>query len=224
VVKIKVYPASLYNYPDIRIRVCPEDDALINLSKYIDTVEVTSIKWESASHVQILNTVSGIIPANNLNPGASVYTFTYTVDNPCLDAPVTRKVYLEALKPGKMRPLRDSVKICYKFAEALQINQIFGIDARGDWTFTATVNGVDDVDVTSYLKTSHHVAESTSPYFDDAVIMNGKAIYSDSYIDSYIYNGKTEKQVTVTYTPASDSCLAGKTYTIKIILTEDIVN
>jgi hypothetical protein len=224
VVKIKVYPASLYNYPDIRIRVCPEDGALINLSKYLDTVELTSIKWESASHVQILNTVAGIISANSLKTGASVYTFTYTVDNPCLDAPVTRKVYLEALTPGKMRPLRDSVKICYEFAEALQINQIFGIDARGTWMFYATLDGVDNSNITSYLKTSHQVEESTSSDFKGAVIMNGKAIYSDSRIGSYTYNGKIEKKIKVTYTPADDSCLVGKTYSITIILTEDIVN
>jgi hypothetical protein len=209
VVKITVYPASLSNYPDIRIRVCPDPGTSINLSKYIDTLAVTSLNWESVSPpVPISNDDAGTIAVNNLTPYTRVYTFAYTVVNPCA-TDIKRKVYLETLEADRMRPLRDSIMICHKYAENLQLNQIFGIDARGTWTFA-------DEKVKAY------VTESTSPTYGGAVILNGKAIYKDTSIADYIYHGKSRKRVTVTYTPASDSCLAGQTFTILIILTDDI--
>jgi hypothetical protein len=205
-VKIKVYPQSLVNYPDLRIRVCP-DVGIINLSKYIDTFAVKSVLWKSVSP-PLIDPKAGTIATNSLNEYTSVYTLTYTVVNPCLSSGVERKVYLERLKPDRMRPLRDTVVVCYKLAERLQLNQIFGIDAAGKWSF--------DLYATPY------VTRSTSSTYSGAVIMNGKAIYEDLTPD-YDYHGVLTKKVTVTYTPGDNSCLKGKSYTITIILTPDMV-
>jgi hypothetical protein len=114
-----------------------------------------------------------------------------------------------------MRPPRDTIAICYEIAGAVQINQIFGIDAgKGTWTyFSQTDNDVDD-----------YVTVSQSTEYGGAVIMDGKAIYEDPTIGSYPYHSMTDaKKVEFTYTPATGSCLAGKTYKVVIILTQNIV-
>jgi hypothetical protein len=94
-------------------------------------------------------------------------------------------------------------------AEAVQINQIFGIDAgEGTWSYFSQTTG----DVNAYVRVSQ------SPEYKGAVIMNGKVIYT-SAIGCYPYRGMTDsKKVEFTYMPAVGSCLAGKTYKVVIIL------
>jgi hypothetical protein len=207
-VTVTVRPELPLDYPDIRIRICPDGNS-VNLSKYLDTLELTSIKWESLSPAApVTDVVAGTVSTDRLK-APTVYTFNYTVSNPCA-TDVRRKVYLEALRPDRMRPLRDTVAICYEYAEALQINQLFGIEARGDWSYLA------DGNITPYI------TESNSATHDGAVVMNGKAIY-ENIPTTFLYHGIATKRVTVTYTPATDSCLDGNTYTIVIILTPDIL-
>jgi hypothetical protein len=210
VVKITVRSSSLYNYPDLRVSVCPDAGASINLSKYIDTLDVSSLSWESvAPHIPISSAIAGpvstgTILADDLNAYTRVYTLAYTVSNPCTSN-VRRIVYLETLKNGKVRPLRDSTVICHKYAEAIQVNQIFGIDARGTWSFAAyESDGVTPVNIDAY------VAESQSPTYNGAVIMNGKAIYENT----------AARKIMVTYTPSAGSCVAGRSFTTKIVLTD----
>jgi hypothetical protein len=210
-VTVTVLSTSLFNYPDIRIRICPDPDKNVNLSKYIDTVSLKSVQWTSVSpHVPISDPDgAGIISTNSLKT-STVYTFTYIAGNDCAEN-IQRKFYLETLKPERMRPLRDTIVICYEYAEAIQLNQLFGIEAGGEWSF--------EPDVTSYITKS---SSPSSNYFG-AVVMNGKAIYLGA-VPAYTYHGVTEaKRVKVTYTPANDSCLAGNPYSIVIILTPDIM-
>jgi hypothetical protein len=207
-VTVTVRPELPLDYPDIRIRICPDGNS-VNLSKYLDTLELTSIKWESLSPAApVTDVVAGTVSTDKLK-APTVYTFTYTVSNPCA-TDVRRKVYLEALNPDRMRPLRDTVVICYEYAEALQINQLFGIEARGEWSYLA------DGNITPYI------TESNSATHDGAVVMNGKPIY-ENIPTTFPYHGIATKRVTVTYTPATDSCLDGNTYSIVIILTPDIL-
>jgi hypothetical protein len=208
-VTITVYPQALENYSDFRIRVCPDAGMSINLSKYIDTLAVTSLQWKSVSPSIPIDPTTGMIATDNFNPYASVYTFAYTVDNLCISKPNERKVYLERLKSGRMRSLRDTVAVCYKLAESLQLNQLFGIEAAGTWSFDSST------DVTPY------VTRLTSPVYNGAVVMNGKAIYENIPHDC-TYHGVLTNRVRVTYTTDSSSCLKGKSYTITIILTPDI--
>jgi hypothetical protein len=204
---VDAYPKALFDYPDIRIRVCPNAGSPINLSKYLDTLLLYTIEWKSISpHVPITGeTSSGTILTSDLKM-PSTYTFTYTVSNPCA-TDVTRKVYLEKLKSGRMRPLRDTIKVCYLYTEALQINQLFGIEAEGEWEFA-----IDGVPLTL---PSPYISTLTSPTYNGAIIMNGLAIFEAS--------GAPTKatRVTVTYTPDDDSCLKdNKPYSIEIMLTE----
>jgi hypothetical protein len=212
VLTIKVYPQSILDYPDFRIWACPSDvpGSEINLSKYLDTIELRSITWNAIAGSPAINS-SGIIATDDLL-ASRTYTYTYTVTNPCVPN-MTRKIYLKMLKGNSHNLPRDTIAICYEKAEAVNINQIFGIDAGGTWTYVSDCNS-------SVL--APYVTESAA--HGGAVIMNGKEIYTDPSINYYSWHGITAaKRVTFTYTPADNSCLDGKTYRMVIILTPDMM-
>jgi hypothetical protein len=208
IVTVTVRPKSLYDYPDLRIRMCPDAGTSVNLSKYIDTLDVTSLAWESVSpYIPISNTGTGTISTNDLNASTRVYTLAYTVSNPCV-SDVRRIVYLDLLKNGRMHRLRDSIVICYKYAEALQLNQILGIDAdagkESSWSFEVIAPDASaNIDA--------FVTKSQSPTFNGAVIMNGKAIFENT----------SARKILVKYKSNDDSCLGGKEYKMKIVLTDN---
>jgi hypothetical protein len=207
-VTVTVYPESMFNYPDIRVRICPDPDPdkSVNLSKYVDTISLKTIEWTNVlPYIPISDIVSGEISTSDLK-AHTVYTFTYTVSNACA-TDVKRKLYLETLRPGRMRPLMDTITICYEYAEAIQLNQIFGIEAGGEWSFSADDDAVDVIP---------YIMESFSTTHKGAMVMNGKAIYIDNAVADEPYH------VVVTYTPAPGSCLDGKTYSIVIVLTPRI--
>ncbi|MDR2287386.1 MAG: hypothetical protein LBE04_07940, partial [Prevotellaceae bacterium] len=135
------------------------------------------------------------------------HTLTYTIASRCVSEQ-KRKVYLEMLKNDRMRPLRDTIAVCYKHAEALHINQIFGIEANGSWWYP--------------LEMEDYISKSTSPIHSGAVVMNGKGIYEDNSILLSSYHGVNAKTVKFTYTTDNSSCLKGKSYSVVIVLTEDI--
>jgi hypothetical protein len=208
---LKVKASLPPNYPDIRIRICP-DAGSVNLSKYIDTVndvETGSIQWTSLVPGMPVSSPAGIISTSDLK-SARVYTFTYALTDLCGSNP-PRKVYLEKLEPDRMHPLKDTVVICYKYAEAVQINQLFGIEAKGKLLYSPAI--------TPYVSEP----ASTSPY-GGAVVMNGRAIYESSLPTDSYHGLNNVKTVTFTYKADAASCLHDKEYRVVIVLTEDIIN
>jgi hypothetical protein len=212
---LKVKTSLPLSYPDVRIRICP-DAGNVNLSKYLDTVndvDKNSIQWTSAIPGILISSPAGVVSTAALT-SSRVYTFTYELSDLCGDNP-PRKVYLEKLEPDKMRPLRETVVMCYKYAEGVQINQLFGIEAPGVWSYSSVAG-----DVNPYVSKS---TSPTSPTYG-AVVMDGKKIYEDASIPMGSYHGNNAKTVTFTYKTDSNSCLHDKEYKVTIILTEDIVN
>jgi hypothetical protein len=206
--KVTVLPQSLYNYPDLRIRVCPEGTGDINLSKYIDTLDVTSLTWS-------LPVDNNGRMARSCISKSNVSTITYTISNHCV-VDLRRKIYVERLKSNRMRPLRDTILICYDKAGMLQINQIFGIDAGGEWEYYALESDNTHVNIDAY------VTESQSSTYNGAVVMDGKAIYEDTEINWCPYRGRSDtKQVVFIYT-AKDECLKNQSFKIVIILTPQL--
>jgi hypothetical protein len=187
-------------YPDIRIRVCPDAGTTINLSKYLDTISGISsaVDWTSLIPAGMpVNSSTGEIAASNLL-ASGMYTFAYTINSSCV-----RIVYLDILRNGKMRPMRDTVEICYLHAGAIQLNQIFGIEAGGDISYPA--------EIASYIKTTSH----------GGTIMDGKAIYEDIDISLSEYHGKSAKKISFSYDSGEHSCLEEESYPITIVLIEN---
>jgi hypothetical protein len=208
--KVTAYPTP--NYPDIRVRACP-DAGNVKLAKYIDTLDnVTDIQWASQISGIPISSSDGTVSTVSLSP-FGVYTFTYTVSSRCV-SDQKRKVYLEVLKNGKVRLPKDTVAVCYLRAEAVNINQIFGIEAGGDWEYHSLTS--DNID--------SYVTLSTSSVYGGAVVMNGKGIFEDASVTLSTYHGVAAKMVKFIYKTDSDICLKGKEYEVVIVLTEDIIN
>jgi hypothetical protein len=205
-VKVTVRSQSLYDYPDIRADVC-SDISPINLGKYLDTTALLSVSWEKVSGTADINT-NGIITSGL--PNAHVHTYKYTITNHCVSG-LVRKFYLQTIKDATVRPVRDTIAVCWEKAENIQLNQIFGIDAGGSWIYDGAIN--------SYVSTL-----LVAPY-TGATIFNGKAAYLDTGI---LYDGSyhiaNSKSIVFKYKADSSGCLAGKEYTIVIVLTPDIIN
>jgi hypothetical protein len=204
----KVYPTP--NYSDIRLSVCP-DAGDINLAKYIDTADmVQTLDWT----YKISGISNGNIFPTSVLALSRIQSLTYTVSSRCVISQ-TRKVYVEILKNGVSRPPKDTVTICHLYAEAVNINQLFGLEAGGTWTYNAVGGGNID----------KYVTESpSSSVYAGAVVMNGKAIYKDEDIPTQNYHGVTNaRMVRFTYTAANSGCLKDKSYSMVIVLTEDIM-
>jgi hypothetical protein len=113
------------------------------------------------------------------------------------------------LKDGKMRPLKDTIAMCYLYSEAVNINQLFGIEAGGTWLYPSDI--------------APYVTESTSPTHAGAVVMNGKGIYENVSSLTGNYHGLNNvKIIDFVYKTDINGCLKGKEYKIVIVLTEDI--
>jgi hypothetical protein len=205
--KITAYPAP--NYPDIRLRVCPNVGD-VNLAKYIDaTDDITDIQWTSRIPSIPISSPAGLVSTSKFPSTGGTFTFTYTVTSQCV-TDQQRKVYLEILKEGRMRPLRDTIVICHQHAEAVNINQLFGIEANGEWEYPSAINS--------------YITVSTSSSHAGAIVMNGKAIYQNvSSLTGNYHNLTNVKIVKFTYKTDEDSCLKGKSYDMVIVLTKNVM-
>jgi hypothetical protein len=205
--RIKVYPPALLNYPDLRVWTCPgTPGSTVNLSKYLDTVELTQkVVWDNASGSPDID-ADGIIATDKL-VAPNTYTYTYTVTNICI-SDIKRKIYLKTLNSDRLKLPKDTIAICYINAEAVNINQIFGIDADGEITWSPS----PAIDA--------YIAKSAA--YGGAVIMNGKEIYEHNAGTAYTWHGTQTQKVEFIYTPDINSCLAVKEYKIVIILTPDM--
>jgi hypothetical protein len=205
-VKVTVRPQSLYDYPDIRADVC-SDISLLNLGKYLDTTAIIPpVSWTKVTGADI--DANGNVTTSGL-PNYQLHTYNYTISNKCVTG-LVRKFYLQTIKDKTVRPLRDTIVVCYEKAEILQLNQIFGIDANGTWDYDAALDS--------------HITEILVAPYTGALVFNGKAAYQDAGI-SYDtgYHVPLSKSIVFKYTPNSASCLAGKEYTVVIVLTPNIV-
>jgi hypothetical protein len=195
------------NYPDIRIEVCP-NSSNVNLSKYIDTVDLVSLNWSSTG-APAIDAATGIIV--KVPPTSAVYTLKYKASSHCV-TDSERKVYLHVANVKKIFAPRDTVAVCWKYAEALQINQMFGVEADGTWSTVPALTS-------AYINQS----PSSSPYAG-ALVFNGKAAYADGVLPMITYHGDAARQVEFYYTVPSGNCLGDKVYKIVIVLTPNIVN
>jgi hypothetical protein len=193
-VSITITVTDELDYPDIRLRLC-SSVGTVNLSKYLDTVGVQSVSW---SGISILP--NGELDAYGLHsPGT--YTFKYTVTAGCLNTTKVRKVYVKMLGAGESPHFRDTVKICYKQAQTVNINQLFGLESGG------------------MLSPEPAVAPYVTQTSHGGTIFDGKAFY-EATPTKVPYHGADVVMVTFTYMPAG--CLTGKTYKLVIVLTDKL--
>jgi hypothetical protein len=197
-------PAALIA-SDIRVATCP-GRSNVSLSKYVDTVDIRTLSWDG--HLSI-GTSTGIIPSIPAT-APTTYTFKYSVSNEC--ATSDARVYLYAVKDKMPFTQPDTVAVCRDRAEAIQINQIIGIDAEdGEW------RTVPELLPDTYT----HLSPADSPYAG-AFVFDGKK-YSDDVLPTITYHGVPAHQIEFYYSTPSGNCTGKKEYKTVIVLTPDIM-
>jgi hypothetical protein len=122
-----------------------------------------------------------------------------------------RKVYLELMNKNKYPSPKDTIVVCYKYAETMHINQLFGIEAGGEFVYDNNI--------------APYITKSTSSTYGGATVLNGKDIYIGGDIPMSSYHGNTNvKIVNLIYKTGNNSCLPNKEYKITIALTDNIMN
>ncbi|MDR2424530.1 MAG: FG-GAP-like repeat-containing protein [Prevotellaceae bacterium] len=212
VIHLSVLPSATLACPDVRIFACPSAGD-INLSKFIDSLAITSVTWSSAGTSAPAITAGGALAGNALHSG-STYTYVYTSSNGCTNN-YRSKVYLHVLAPDENFHLpADTVALCWRFANGLHINRIFGLDDGGTISYNPNPAGAGSVEP--------YIARSVPPsLYAGALIFNGSDAYNAaSILPAITYRGDTAaKYLTFTYTANSAGCLKGKQYRIVVVLT-----
>lgn len=205
-ITIDVLTDGTGTYPDIRVSVCSDVNSL-NLSKYVDTLGIQSLRWRAISGSASV-TQSGEVSVNELSKARS-HTYVYTASNVCVTDNAS-KLHLRVIN-GNFNFLLDTIAVCYLHAEAMNINQIFGIEADG----VITVDGGSALDP--------YIRRITSGNHAGAFIFNGRSAYLDTGLLPEInYHGEMTKQVTFRYASSASGCLKGREFRIVVVLTPDI--
>jgi hypothetical protein len=201
-VPVKVIEPQVLTVSDIRVEVC-SDRNNINLSKYVDTVELLKLTWSGNLPI---DESTGIIPSIP-STAPTTYTFQYTASNFCTT--LKANLYLQTVNDRMPFTPPDTIAICYEQAEALQINQIIGIDVEGGEWYTAPV----------LSDTYARLSPADSP-FAGAFVFYGKKAYLDEVLLPTIpYHGIPAHMVDFYYSTPDDSCMGGKVYKTVIVLT-----
>ena len=139
----------------------------------------------------------------------ALYTLKYRASTHCVTSK-ERKVYLHVVKDKKIFAPRDTVAVCWKYAETMQINQLFGVEAAGTWNTVPTLTS-------AYLSRS-----PSSSAYAGALVFNGKSAYEDGILPTMTYHGETVHKAEFYYTAPAGNCLGEKMYKIVIVLTPNI--
>jgi hypothetical protein len=189
------------DYPDVRVEVCAGSSD-INLSKYIDTVGSPALVWTGLS----IDPSTGVI--SSIPSSGGTYTYIYSITSACLAVPDVGKVYLHTVKNSRIFFPRDTIAVCYEKAEALQMNQIFGVEAEGTWNTNTTPD---------LMNNPAYIRQSTAPSpYAGAVVFNGKAAYGAGVLTPITYQGKPAEAIEFYYT-VDAGCLQG-VYKVVIVL------
>lgn len=199
---IKITVRQLVSYPDFRVQACPE--GVINLTKYIDTTNFRSIKWTPSATFVSGGINSGVINDVNQLVYPSTYKFNYEVESLC--GTHNGMLYLTIAK-NNVKLLLSEVRICKDDAQVLNLNALLGVEAAGVWT--SPTLGAD-----AYLSLLNNLP------FAGQVFFRGKDAWDNNI---GVLNG-TDREIVLIYTTLASSCLNVQSFTVKIILTPDIVN
>jgi hypothetical protein len=206
---VYVYIIEKFVAPDIRIQVCPSPpNHTIQLTKYLDSTDYNRVKWE---HPLITNVETGLIYDKVLYKN-NTYTLKYTLMSPehsgC--GSTSAKVYIRTLNDRIFGKTVDTITICSALATSrfVNLNQIFGLELGGVWTYPNPDNVVHD-----------NIKEHTSPSkYEGAIVFNAQKAYNEAG-SVYDYGSATVKKFDFVYTMPSSSCVNG-TKRVTLIVTQ----
>ncbi|MDR0725742.1 MAG: right-handed parallel beta-helix repeat-containing protein [Prevotellaceae bacterium] len=199
---------------DIRVTLCPTSIKELHLTSFLDSLGYASaVQW----------TTTGVFPAIHDEqtgeihppdfPAHGTFTYSYTRFSECGTLSAAGKAYVH-IPNGKIPRRPDTVAVCRKHAEAININSVFGLELGGNLQYDASVNPDNTV-------SANTVKVSTPSQHAGAVIFNGEKAYQQATNPSYDvkYRGVDGKGFVFEYDYSSGACIKGKKRTV-IVITE----
>jgi hypothetical protein len=202
---------------DIRIQICPSPpEQTVQLTGYLNSLNHYSVKWKQVSpYPAITDDETGEITGNFVQNGVYTYNYTMTPQYPNCRS-TSAKVYIHARKDRIFGKPFDTITVCsaLDMSKSVNLNRIFGLELGGTWSYP-------NDEVCNIVK--DNVKEFVSPSkYAGAMVFNAQKAYTDADADaddSYdiTYKGISAKKFDFEY---SDSCVAGATKRITLIVTE----
>jgi hypothetical protein len=212
---ILVMVTRIVTVPDIRVDICPAPSRTIYLTSFLDSLDFISVLWTKAnlSAPNIIGT-SGAINSDDFK-SPTTYTYKYSLTSACGIS--TAMAYVHQLK-NKIVRRKDTIAICQtqELSKHVQLNQLFGLELGGTWTYPLDPNSVIVNNVKLY--------PSGSDYSGAQVFNAHKAWTEASTAYNITYKGDVyAKKFVFTYTaPATNSCVSLQSKTIVIIVTSTL--
>jgi hypothetical protein len=171
--------------PDFRAMINPTTTShTVYLSSFIDTANVSSIKWNSlGAGITFINDETGALDAQKLMP-KRVYTCRYTVTSKCGVSSAKAYIFTSTDKI-RIRNGRE-IFVCkdLNLSRYVNLNQILGVESNGTWSYPNDTDGV----VRSNIGAS-------STKFGGSMIFNAqRAYYEGIQSSSYNVAGDPSKQ------------------------------
>ena len=211
----KIDTFQLFHAADIRIRPLAEevyDTTIINLSRYISTVNHKYVKWENylALDPDIDDLATGSIEARKLKP-KTVYTYRYRLDAPCNISFGKAYVQLDSLQNCLPKKTKTLV-VCRsdESSSAIILENVAGVSMDGSWT--SKQPDPDDV--------LHKTVSTDNEYSTN--IFNAQKAYDEAHDPVYddVYDGKQAKVITFTLEVPSQSSIPDELMDLKIVITD----
>jgi hypothetical protein len=202
---VKLYPSqdSKPEARDIRVMLCPSPARNIHLSAFLDSLDYASpIEWMPSS--DFLDISSGVINTGDFH-NLNVHTYRYIRRSECLTSYSTAKAYVY-ISNDKIPPRPDTILVCTKHAQKLNLNSIIGLEYDGFLRYDNSVNPDNVV--------SDNVTEIVSPsqlagmLMFDVQTAHNQATNSKYNVN---YHGISGKQFAFDYVHTTSDCDAGTT-------------
>ncbi|MDR1055471.1 MAG: hypothetical protein LBL90_06525 [Prevotellaceae bacterium] len=210
--------------PNIRVQLCPYPEREIQLGSYIDTVGINFLGWERMNTLipaitTGTETTTGTIYTGDFGEGT--YAYKYTGQGEC-DI-VSAKLYITTISKTK-GSYADTIVVCREIESSrhLNINQIIGIEAEGNWLFDSSINPDNVV--------ANNIMLVQAPAINEgAYIFNAANAWNEATDAGYLVQGgymgdMNAKMFRIRYTlNSANNCLQVSVKELVIIVTENII-
>jgi hypothetical protein len=186
--------------PDIRLQISPSPpNRTVQLTSYLDSTDYNRVEWGQVSPYPVVsNTETGLIMDSYFHRNGT-YTYQYTLLSPEYSGcgTTSARVYIRAQSDRILGRTIDTITICSALSVSrfVNLNQIFGLELGGVWTYPNDLDGIAQNNVTPFVSPSRYAG---------AMVFNAQKAYAEANINyNIVYRGIPAKKFDFVYTAGS---------------------
>jgi hypothetical protein len=186
---------------DFRLQICPASATPVNLTSYVDSTYLNNVVWYAVSpDAPTVSPTGEFNTANVTRLGTFVYEYVLSsTENGCSAKPARAFVRILA---DRIMLRTDTVRVCkeHESSQAINLNQLMGLELDGVWSYPADADNAIADNVT---------ASGAGSLYSGALTFNAVAAYYAAGA-SYNLNGDaTVKIFRFRYSANAASCARG---------------